>query len=189
MLFIEESGPKVKPFYHGLPSLVARSRVVCLSSPAKMAYSSENICKGACHEPGKRFVWGMLACLLLAIAGCAAPVVSPRETPVVRVVRDNAVSVVNIRTESLVDLKEHPAWGQYGERLDRFFKQYFGEDYSEGTVKLEEPRAPASSSTRPASSSPMPTSCTGRRPSTPCFATAPWRRRRSSGSTPSMTSP
>jgi len=49
----------------------------------------------------------------------------PRETPVVRVVRDNAVSVVNIRTESLVDLKEHPAWGQYGERLDRFFKQYF----------------------------------------------------------------
>ncbi len=83
------------------------------------------------------FVRGMLACLLLAMAGCAAPVKSPRETPVVQVVRDNAASVVNIRTESLVDLKEHPAWGQYGERLDRFFKQYFGEDYSEGTVKLK----------------------------------------------------
>jgi serine protease Do len=83
------------------------------------------------------FVQGMLACLVFVLAGCAAPVKSPRETPVVQVVRDNAASVVNIRTESLVDLKEHPAWGQYGERLDRFFKQYFGEDYSEGTVKLK----------------------------------------------------
>ena len=79
----------------------------------------------------------MLACLVFVLAGCAAPVKSPRETPVVKVVRDNSASVVNIRTESLVDLKEHPAWGQYGERLDRFFKQYFGEDYSEGTVKLK----------------------------------------------------
>ena len=78
-----------------------------------------------------------LACLVLALAGCAAPAKSLRETPVVQVVRDNAASVVNIRTESLVDLKEHPAWGQYGERLDRFFKQYFGEDYSGGTVKLK----------------------------------------------------
>jgi len=83
------------------------------------------------------FVRGMLACLILVLAGCALPVKTPRETPVVRVVRDNATSVVNIRTESLVDLKEHPAWGQYGAQLDRFFKQYFGEDYSGGTVKLK----------------------------------------------------
>ena len=83
------------------------------------------------------FVRIALACLLLVLAGCAAPAKSPRETPVVQVVRDNAASVVNIRTESLVDLKEHPAWGQYGERLDRFFRQYFGEDYSEGTVRLK----------------------------------------------------
>jgi serine protease Do len=83
------------------------------------------------------FVQVILACLVFVLAGCAAPVKSPRETPVVQVVRENAASVVNIRTESLVDLKEHPAWGQYGERLDRFFKQYFGEDYSEGTVKLK----------------------------------------------------
>ncbi len=83
------------------------------------------------------FVRIVLSCLVLALAGCAAPARSLRETPVVQVVRDNAVSVVNIRTESLVDLKEHPAWGQYGERLDRFFKQYFGEDYSGGTVKLK----------------------------------------------------
>lgn len=82
-------------------------------------------------------VWGMFACLALSLIGCAAPVKSPRETPVVQVVRDNASSVVNIRTERLVDLKEHPAWGQYGERLDRFFRQYFGEDYSGGTVKLK----------------------------------------------------
>lgn len=82
-------------------------------------------------------VRGMFACLALVLIGCAAPVKSPRETPVVQVVRDNAASVVNIRTERLVDLKEHPAWGQYGERLDRFFKQYFGEDYSGGTVKLK----------------------------------------------------
>ena len=88
-------------------------------------------------DRGRLCVSGLLLCLALALAGCAAPVVSPRETPVVKVVRDNAASVVNIRTESLVDLKEHPAWGQYGERLDRFFKQYFGEDYSEGTVKLK----------------------------------------------------
>ncbi len=80
---------------------------------------------------------GVLACLILFVAGCAAPARSLRETPIVQVVRENAASVVNIRTESLVDLKGHPAWGQYGERLDRFFKQYFGEDYSEGTVKLK----------------------------------------------------
>ncbi len=49
--------------------------------------------------------------LCLAFAGCDGPVSSLRETDVVQVVRDNAASVVNIRTESLVDLKEHPAGG------------------------------------------------------------------------------
>jgi serine protease Do len=78
----------------------------------------------------------ILSCAILFCAGCATAQ-NPRETPVVAVVRDNAASVVNIRTERIVDLKEHPAWGQYGERLDRFFRQYFGEDYSEGTVKLK----------------------------------------------------
>jgi len=102
-----------------------------------MTYSAEKLDRGHAMDRGRLCVSGLLLCLALALAGCAAPVVSPRETPVVKVVRDNAASVVNIRTESLVDLKEHPAWGQYGERLDRFFKQYFGEDYSEGTVKLK----------------------------------------------------
>ena len=83
-----------------------------------------------------RMVAIVFSAALLFYAGCAT-VQNPRETPVVKVVRDNAASVVNIRTEHLVDLKEHPAWGQYGERLDRFFRQYFGEDYSEGTVKLK----------------------------------------------------
>jgi len=86
-------------------------------------------------DRGRICVSVLLLCLVFA--GCAGPVSSLRETPVVQVVRDNAASVVNIRTERLVDLKEHPAWGQYGERLDRFFRQYFGEDYSEGTVKLK----------------------------------------------------
>ena len=77
--------------------------------------------------------------LLLAVffAGGCAGATSTRETPVVNVIKQNAGLVVNLRTESVVDLKEHPQWGRYGEQLDRFFKQYFGENYSEGTLKLK----------------------------------------------------
>jgi serine protease Do len=53
------------------------------------------------------------------------------------VIKQNAGSVVNLRTERIVDLREHPQWGRYGEQLDRFFRQYFGENYSEGTLKLK----------------------------------------------------
>jgi serine protease Do len=67
----------------------------------------------------------------------ACSVVSSRETPIVKVVRQYAPTVVNIRTEQILDLKEHPAWGQYGAQLDVFLKQYFGEDYSEGTLKYK----------------------------------------------------
>ena len=76
-----------------------------------------------------------LFAIICTVAGCTAK--SSRETPVVKVVREYAPSVVNIRTESVVDLKEHPHWGRYGERLDKFFQQYFGDDYSKGTVKLK----------------------------------------------------
>jgi serine protease Do len=62
---------------------------------------------------------------------------SSRETPVVKVVRQYAPMVVNIRTESIIDLREHPDWGEYGEQLDLFFKKYFGENYSEGTFKYK----------------------------------------------------
>jgi serine protease Do len=77
--------------------------------------------------------------LFLAVffAGACAGVMSTRETPVVRVIKQNAPLVVNLRTERVVDLKEHPQWGRYGEQLDRFLRQYFGDDYSEGTLKLK----------------------------------------------------
>jgi serine protease Do len=67
------------------------------------------------------------------VTGCG--MVSRRDTPVVRVIRAYAPNVVNIRTETIIDLKELPEWGLYGEQLDRLFKQYYGEDYSEGTLR------------------------------------------------------
>jgi serine protease Do len=80
-----------------------------------------------------------LSVSLLASTLCtpACTRISSRETPVVRVVRDYAPSVVNIRTENVIDLREYPEWGQYGEELDSFFRQYFGENYSEGTLKYK----------------------------------------------------
>ena len=71
----------------------------------------------------------------LAITSCTAK--STRLNPTVRVVQEYAPLVVNIRTERLVDLREHPDWGKYGEQLDRFFQQYFGENYSAGTLTLK----------------------------------------------------
>jgi len=69
--------------------------------------------------------------------GHACRTISSRETPIVRVVRDYSPSVVNIRTERVVDLKQYPEWGQYGERLDRFFEEHFGENYSQGILKYK----------------------------------------------------
>jgi serine protease Do len=70
---------------------------------------------------------------LILVAGCAPA--SRRDTPVVKVIQAYAPNVVNIRTEMLIDLKELPEWGLYGEQLDLFFKRYYGEDYSEGTLR------------------------------------------------------
>ena len=72
---------------------------------------------------------------VLAVALWSCALRHSRETPIVRVVKEHAGAVVNIRTESITDLKKHPDWGLYGEQLDLFFKQYFGEAYSEGTLK------------------------------------------------------
>jgi serine protease Do len=78
-------------------------------------------------------------CVLLAATLCnsACTIESARETPVVRVVRQYAPAVVNIRTETIIDLREYPDWGRYGEELDAFFKEYYGEIYSEGTLKYK----------------------------------------------------
>lgn len=72
-----------------------------------------------------------IACLIIALAGpsvaaekAPSPSPSPRETPVVRVVRDWADSVVNIGTERVVLLRQNPAWGAYGPLFDDFFNQY-----------------------------------------------------------------
>jgi len=51
---------------------------------------------------------------------------SPRETPVVKVVRDNAPAVVNISTERIVMLRDNPYWGNYGNEFDYLFGQFFG---------------------------------------------------------------
>ena len=83
----------------------------------------------------KRFRFIFLSAFLFA--GACAGAISTRETPVVNVIKENAGVVVNLRTERIVDLKEHPQWGKYGEPMDRFFRQYFGENYSEGTLKLK----------------------------------------------------
>jgi serine protease Do len=64
----------------------------------------------------------------------ACTTLSSRETPIVRVVREYASAVVNIRTEQILDLKEFQEWGMYGEELDTFSQEYFGESHSEGTV-------------------------------------------------------
>jgi serine protease Do len=74
--------------------------------------------------------------VIISSWACAG-VMSTRETPVVKVIKKNAPMVVNLRTERVVDLKEHPQWGRYGEQLDRFLRQYFGDDYSEGILKLK----------------------------------------------------
>jgi len=52
---------------------------------------------------------------------CAAG--SPRETPVVKVVKDWAPSVVNISTERLVRLGSQPFWGSYGKKFDKAFQK------------------------------------------------------------------
>ena len=78
--------------------------------------------------------------LLIIFSACAfwgCSLMNDRLTPAVRVVEKYSPLVVNIRTETVVDLKEDPEWGKYGEQLDLFLKEYFGEDYSDGTIKYK----------------------------------------------------
>jgi serine protease Do len=82
-------------------------------------------------------ILGIGLLLAAALFSNACTLISARETTVVRVVRHYAPAVVNIRTENVVDLKELPGWGRYGEELDAYLKKYFGEIYSEGVLKFK----------------------------------------------------
>jgi serine protease Do len=82
-------------------------------------------------------ILGIVVLLAVALCTSACFMISARETPVVRVVRKYAPMVVNIRTENVLDLRESPEWGRYGEELDAFFKKYFGEMYSEGILQYK----------------------------------------------------
>jgi serine protease Do len=79
----------------------------------------------------------VLGVVVFFVASISCSTLSPRETPVVRVVRQYAPTVVNIRTENVIDLREYPEWGQYGQQLDSLLKGYFGENYSEGIIKYK----------------------------------------------------
>jgi S1-C subfamily serine protease/HSP20 family molecular chaperone IbpA len=73
--------------------------------------------------------------LLLAVA--EGEPVNPRETPVVKVVQDNAEAVVNISTEHIVLLRENPVWGDYGSEFDFWFDQFFGMRQPTRALKLK----------------------------------------------------
>jgi serine protease Do len=60
-----------------------------------------------------------------------------RNTPIVNVIKQYAPAVVNIRTETVLDLKQYPEWGRYGSELDTLLKEYFGKAYSQGELKYK----------------------------------------------------
>jgi len=73
-------------------------------------------------SPVKRLAAVTALALCLLSAGCAAAD-SPRNTPIVKVVKEWASSVVNISTERVVTLQQHPYWRAYGGAFDEFFNQ------------------------------------------------------------------
>ena len=76
--------------------------------------------------------------IIIAVMACSSSYSrSFRNTPVVNVIKRYAPAVVNIRTETVLDLKELPEWGEYGSKLDAFFSEYFGRAYSKGTLKYK----------------------------------------------------
>ncbi len=81
------------------------------------------------------FFTAVLSCCPAAAAESA--VQDPRETPVVKVVRENAGAVVNISTEQIVLLRESPVWGQYGGEFDDLFDQFFGARTRTRALKLK----------------------------------------------------
>jgi serine protease Do len=74
----------------------------------------------------------VMVCSMIFTNACST--LSSRETPTVRVVREYAPVVVNIRTEKIFNPKESQEWGTYGEELDNFSQEYFGESHSEDAL-------------------------------------------------------
>jgi S1-C subfamily serine protease/HSP20 family molecular chaperone IbpA len=62
--------------------------------------------------------------------------VNSRETPIVKVVRDRAASVVNISTERILFLRQNPFWGRYGSDFDNLFDQFFAPYGMASAMKL-----------------------------------------------------
>lgn len=75
--------------------------------------------------------------LLLFPNFLSAAISNPRETPVVKVVKENAGAVVNISTERILLLRENPYWGHYGNEFDFFFGEFFGIQRPRRALKLK----------------------------------------------------
>lgn len=81
----------------------------------------------------------LVALVLIAASGAAAEdrhTKGPRNSPIVKVVREWSPSVVNISTERIVLLQQQqPYWQAYGGAFNEFFKQYAQQTVS--TMKLK----------------------------------------------------
>ena len=55
----------------------------------------------------------------------------------VKIARDNSNAVVSISTEKIVLLQENPLWGAYGNYIDSFFRQYYGQYAPVHALKLK----------------------------------------------------
>ncbi len=62
---------------------------------------------------------------------------NPRETPIVKIVRENKDAVVNISTERIALLRENPFWGSYGSEFDIFFENFYGRNMPQYALKLK----------------------------------------------------
>ncbi len=60
-----------------------------------------------------------------------------RETPVVKVVRENSACVVNISTERILLLRQNPFWGSYGNEFDILFNQFYGVQAQPRALKFQ----------------------------------------------------
>ncbi|MDD5561997.1 MAG: trypsin-like peptidase domain-containing protein [Candidatus Omnitrophica bacterium] len=67
----------------------------------------------------------VFAANLLALASVNGAEIDARMTPVVKVVKEAAGSVVNISTEKVILLQQNPVWGVYGNDLDVLFNRFY----------------------------------------------------------------